>query len=562
MNTANTAKLSTATQINETVKLSNQSGVDVVVLDAHAASGTSEQGYLQDLKFLSMASGNVLKNGASTTATLHDTYVNSQHQTAVSHLYNLLVSRTDSLFPVMTVGEQLDFNTETYPDINITAAAAKNMQTALTFCQNIMTSPSSQMSANFQSAMKDAFSSGSVADGNAKMAAFFNQYPTFAGLDFPSYVAVSTWMRGFAYLWGMNDQGKPGATFYVYSAATGQNAKGATSEGTITFTRKPNAPSPADPSDRQSAYTITLTSQGSSKTLQFSNGQLIDSSGGAITLNCTFGYKGTFTGKDSDTTALTLLAGTMLGKSVIAIPLAPESGWDKFWSNLTFGTVFKYFMEAMGLWMALDFLKQKLTAKNDKLAEDKANENDGKDPTSEQVQEAQNDGQQVGDQARADNQAQLDNASGDVQAEVPSEADFSSSVSEVRASGSSAYKSVASDNTGGAIESAAEQVSDLAEIENTDQLQEANDDLLEAKGQLDAGDISSANANVTTVNEQLPQIVEDMGSAVSEELAEQVKEAVEVQAEATELSEEVNDTAEETEGGTEEPFEDGVFPEA
>ena len=552
--------------INKTVKLSNASGVSVVVLNAYNSStnvvnNSTQQGYQQDLEILTLASGKTLGDDATTTAILDGTYVDSKGQTKPTYIYNLLVSKTDSLFPVMAVGESLNFSTMSYPDIAVTADAANNMQKALSFCTNIMTAPSSKMSVAFQSTLNDAFKTGTVADGEAKVASFFNQYDMFKGLDFVSYVAVSSWLRGFAYLWGMNDKGQPGMTYYVYSAAAAGKT-GATSEGTITFVRNANAPSPADPKDRQSAYTITLTSSSGTKTaLKFDNGQLIDSTG-AVALNCSFGYKGTFTGKDTDTTAITIFSGTMVSKQVMVIPMSPESGWDKFWSDLSFQKLLGYFMEAMGLWMAVDFLKQKLEGKNEKLKNDKANENEGKEPTSDQVADAQKSGESIGDQAQKADQSAADRVSPNEKVDVPAnDAEFSSAVDEVRASGSSAFNQVASDKVGGAIDSGAEQVSDLAQIEMTESLQEAEGNLLDAKASLSDNDISAANESLGEVNTALPQIVDEMGTAVSADLKAQVEEAVQIQEEASDISKEANENSEDTGNGEEEPFEDTTIPE-
>ncbi|MDI2590327.1 hypothetical protein NYP20_14105 [Pseudomonas sp. N3-W] len=553
--------------INKTVKLSNASGVSVVVLNAFNSStnvvnNSTQQGYQQELQILPLASGKTLGDDATTTATLDGTYVDSKGQTKPTYIYDLLVSKTDSLFPVMAVGEALNFSTMSYPDIAITATAAGNMQKALSFCTNIMTAPSSKMSVAFQSTLNDAFKTGTVADGEAKVASFFNQYDVFKGLDFVSYVAVSTWLRGFAYLWGMNDKGQPGMTYYVYSAAAAGKT-GATSEGTITFVRKPNAPSPADPADRQSAYTITLVSSSGSKTaLTFDNGQLIDSQGGAVALNCAFSYKGTFTGKDTDTTAITIFSGTLLNKQVMVIPMAPESGWDKFWSDLSFQKLFSYFMQAMGLWMALDFLKQKLAGKNEKLENDKANENQGKEPTDDQVKDAQKAGENIGDQAQKADQQAADRVAPNENVEVPAnDADFANSVTEVRASGSSAFNQVATDKVGGAIDSGAEQVSDLAQIEMTESLQEAEGNLVDAKVSLSENDIPAANESIGEVNVALPDIVNEMGNEVSADLKAQVEEAVQIQEEASEISKEASENSEDTGNGEEEPFEDTTIPE-
>lgn len=373
--------------VNTSCTITNNSGKSVVVLNAfnsstNVAQNSTKQGFLQDLRLLTMSTGgSVLANGATATMTLNETYVDSKGNTRPSYIYDLLISQPDSLFPVMVVGESLDFDSMSYPAITVTSAAAANMAKGFNFCKNIMTSPSSKMASAFQAAMSDAFKLGSVADINKAIAAFFNQYPPFAGLDFPSYVAVSTWLRGFAYAWAMDDKGQPGQTYYVYSAPEA-GKKGATSEGTIVFKPNANATSPADPTDRQSGMTITLTgSSGGTTALKFVDGQLIDDTGSAVALNCTFGFAGTFTGKDTDTTAWPIMVGTMLNKPVIVIPLAPESGWHKFWTNLSFSKLVTYFLTAMGVWMAIDFLKQKLKGKEKALDDKKSNENKARIPT-------------------------------------------------------------------------------------------------------------------------------------------------------------------------------------
>ncbi|MBZ5710979.1 hypothetical protein [Nannocystis pusilla] len=553
--------------INTDCKITNSSGKSVVVLNAansstNVAQNSTQQGYLQDLTLLTGKSGGaVLADGASDTFTLDETYVDENGDTKTSYIYDLLFSQPDSLFPVMVVGESLNFDSMSYPDITLTAAAAANMGKAFSFCQNIMTSPTSKMAVAFQEAMSDALRLKTVAAIDQAIAAFFNQYDAFKGLDFPSYVAVSTWMRGFAYLWGMDESGKVGQTYYVYSAPDAGKT-GATSEGTIVFARKGNAPSPADPTDRQSAMTITLKStSGTTTALKFADGQVIDSAGGAIALNCSFGFKGTFTGKDTDTTAWAILTGTMLDKPVIAIPMAPDSDWDQFWSGLTFEKLLNYFLQAMGVWMALDFLKQKLTAKEKKLNDDRANKNDGRDPDAQQQADADEASDKVGDAVATQDQKLIDSADPSGKVKLPeSDSEFSQAVSEVRPQASEAYQAVAEDNINGAIESAGSQLNDLAQIEVTPDIQEAESDLVDAKQSLSDGDLAAANKSLDSVNKQLPEIVENMGDQVSAELKQQVEEAVEAQEEASEIADETSDNADEAGSGDETPFEDGEIP--
>lgn len=84
----------------------------------------------------------------------------------------------------------------------------------------------------------------------------------------------------------------------------------------------------------------------------------------------------------------------------------------------------------------------------------------------DQVADAQKSGESIGDQAQKADQSAADRVLPNERVDVPAnDAEFSIAVSEVRASGSSAFNQVASDNDGGAIDSGAEQVSDLAQIE-------------------------------------------------------------------------------------------------
>lgn len=553
--------------INTDCKITNSSGKSVVVLNAansstNVAKNSPQQGYLQDLKALPGQSGAVvLADGASDTFTLNGTYVDAQGDTKTAYIYDLLVSQPDSLFPVMAVGESLNFDSLSYPAITVTADAAANMAKAMNFCQNIMTAPTSKMAVAFQSAMSDALKLTSVAAIDKAIAAFFDQYDSFKGLDFASYVAVSTWLRGFAYRWGMGDDGKLGQTYYVYSAPEAGKS-GATSEGTIVFAKKADAPSPADPTDRQSGMTITLKATGGSTTaLNFADGQVVDGDGGAIALHCSFGYKGTFTGEQTDTTAWVILTGKILDKPVIAIPLSPESDWSKFWSSLTFEKLLTYFLQAMGVWMALDFLKQKLTAKEKKLDDDRANENEGDDPDAQQVSDADEASSEVGDAVASGDQDLIDSVdtSGKVKLAVTDD-DFSKSVSDVRTDGSDAYSGVAEDNLGGAIDSAGAQLNDLAQIEVTPDIQEAEGDLVDAKQSLQSGELDAANKSLGEVNKALPDIVENLGDQVGAELRAQVEDAVQAQEEASDIAEESSENADDAGSGEEEPFEDDVLP--
>ncbi|KVE38574.1 hypothetical protein [Burkholderia sp. BDU5] len=551
--------------INKNCSIVNNSGKNVVVLNAvnsstNVAQNSPQQGYLQDLTLLPVASGaKVLTNGATDSVTLDGTYVDSTGQTQSCYIYQLLVSQPNSLFPVMAVGEMLDFTSMSYPPITVTAAAAANMSKALSFCQNIMTSPSSKMAVAFQSVLDSAFNQQTITAGEQAIAAFFNQYPLFAGLDFPSYVAVSTWLRAYAYLWGMGNNDELGCTYYVYSgSATGTTAVKAA--GTIVFQQKAGAPSPADPSDRQSGMTITLNSPtGGTTDLQFDEGQIVDAAG-AVVLNATFGFKGTFTAIETDTTVWPILCGTMLNQQVIAIPLAPtpQSTGSNFWSLATFDDVLMYFFKAVGLWMAIDFVAHKLSGKNNKARDDQANENNGDQPSQQQLSDAESSGEAIGEESLQNNQQKLQESGGSVE-DVPSDnASFASSVEGLRTQSANVYNAVAGDSIKGGLDSAEAAIGELSKIEMTQSIEDAYSNVIAALQSLNDGDFVVANQNLIKVTKSLPEIVEAMGAQVSQSTAQQIKEAVAVQTEASNIADESIDHANEAASGDEDSFESGL----
>ena len=70
----------------------------------------------------------------------------------------------------------------------------------------------------------------------------------------------------------------------------------------------------ADPTDPDSGFDISYTPTGGSPTsLKFEQGQLIDDKG-AIGLNGSFGFAGTFTSKKGDTTVWPIFSGTLVGR--------------------------------------------------------------------------------------------------------------------------------------------------------------------------------------------------------------------------------------------------------
>jgi len=570
----------TTSSIDTSCQVTNNAGTPVVVLDAfksatYVANNSPQRGYQQSLKILPLADGSqTIADGATGTVTLNDTRTNAQGQTLPNYLYQLLISQPQSLFPVMNVGEAVSFATSpmSYPPIIVTAAAAKNMKLAFAFCQNIMAYPGSNLAKNFLTAMTNAQGQSSVTAMMQAIADYFNTTKGFQGLDFPSYLAVSTYIKSFAWVWGLDANGNPGRTYYLYSSASagGQSSGSSsqTTEGSIAIQLKSSAPNPADPTDPNSGYTITFTpSSGDPITLNFSNGQFVNDTSADVPPICLQGgyaLKSVFTQNSSDNVLWPILVGNVNGTQVIGVSQAPEGSdgafmtWLKSLVPKSFDDALNSFLKIMGVVMALDFIKTKLAGKKEKLEDDKANENGGADPNPQQQADADAAADQVGNNAQADQQGAAghmgNGPDGQPNIDVPAEA----ALPQAQAAANDAYVDAVNEAQGDALQGSINeydgQVKQLAEIEVNPQLEDAMGNLVDANQNLpdarQSGDFSDINASLADAKTNVNAAMENMD--VSAEVQQQIEDSQAAAAEYEESADDLNDEAESTSGGDEE----------
>ena len=560
------------TSVNTYCTVVNKSSKAVVVLDAYQSATTvpayyTATGYQQQLKALPLSTGGtVLAAGATATVTLNDTYV-SGGQTKPSYIYQLLVSEPAGLFPVANVGEVIDFTNETYPDVVITDAEAANMTLGFAFVQNIMAYPGSQLATGFVSAMNSAQTQSSSTSMVAAVDAYFNSTKSYQGLDFASYLAISTHMKQFAWTWGLDASGTPGRTYYLYASSDANGgSSGASSsggQGSVTITLPANAPSPADPTDSNSGYTVTLSNDGST-TLYFANGQFVDNPNvdiPGICLQGSYALKSTFTQKSTDNVLWPVLVGTVNGVKVIGVSQAPEdaaTSWLKSLLPKSFDDLFNDFMKIMGLAMAIDFLKQKLSGKKEALDNDQANENGGEPPNAEQQAAADAGAEQIGNEAQQQAQDVADHMGADggqPLIEVPEEAAIPQAQVDANVDQVQALDQVQADAYQGAIDEYRGQLEELAEIGTPPALEDAAGQLMEANEQLGEARVNSDFADVsqslTDVNANINLSVEQLGSEVSQQVQDNIKESQVAADEYEESAESIEDQCSQVEEGTE-----------
>jgi len=559
------------TSVNTSCTIVNNSSKAVVVLDAYQSATTvpaysTATGYQQELKALSLSTGGtVLAAGASATVTLNDTYV-SGGQTKPSYIYQLLVSQPAGLFPVANVGEVINFTTETYPDVVITDAEAANMSLGFAFVQNIMAYPGSQLATGFVSAMTAAQGQSSSTSMVAAVDAYFNSTKSYQGLDFASYLAISTHMAKFAWTWGLDASGNPGRTYYLYAASDasggGSSSSGSTGQGSVTITLPASAPSPADPTDTNSGYTVTLST--GNTPLYFADGQFVNDTNVDIPSVClqgTYALKSTFTQKSTDNVLWPVLVGTVNGVKVIAVSQEPadaSSSWLKSLLPTSFDDLLNDFLKVMGVAMAIDFLKNKFSGKKEALDNDQANENDGNPPDEQQQAAADAGAEQIGNDAQAQAQDVADRmgANGDQPAiEVPQEAAIPADAAAANADQIQALDQVQGDAYQGSIDEYRGQLEELAEIGTPPALEDAAGQLMEASNQLSEArvnsDFSDVSQSLTEVNANVNLSVEQLGTEVSQQVQDNIKESQAAADEYEDSAETIEEQSSQVEEGTE-----------
>jgi hypothetical protein len=560
------------TSVNPSCKVVNNSSKAVVVLDAYQSATTvaaysTATGYQQALKALPLSTGGtVLAAGATATVTLNDTYV-SNGQTKPSYIYQLLISEPAGLFPVANVGEVINFTTEAYPDVVVTDAEAANMALGFAFVQNIMAYPGSQLATGFVSAMNSAQGQSSSTSMVQTVDAYFNSTKSYQGLDFASYLAISTHMKQFAWTWGLSASGSPGRTYYLYaqSDANGGSTGSSSSsgQGSVTITLPASAPSPADPTDSNSGYVTTLST--GNTPLYFANGQFVDNPNvdiPGICLQGTYALKSTFTQKSTDNVLWPVLIGTVNGVKVIGVSQEPADAtttWLKSLLPKSFDDLFNDFMKIMGLAMAIDFLKNKLSGKKEALDNDEANENDGEPPNPEQEAAADAGAEQIGNEAQQQAQDVADHMgvddSGQSLIEVPQEAAIPQAQIDANVDQVQALDQVQGDAYQGAIDEYRGQLEELAEIGTPPALEDAAGQLMEANEQLSEArvnsDFSDVSQSLSEVSSNINLSVEQLGSEVSEQVQDNIKESQVVADEYEESAESIEDQSSQVEEGTE-----------
>lgn len=387
-----------ATDTSYPCTITNNAGVDVVVLDAFTTDTTTtnpQQMYEQTLKLLKNGTDDAIKAGATGTVALNDTHVDKNGATQPNLIYGFLLARPGSFFPVKAASTASFASPPSFPPVIVAADDAKNMALGEQFWQTIMAYPTSDMAKNFTNAVSSAGSTSTTASQvDTSVQNFFkNNTKDYTTLTLKNIVAVQTYYNTYPFVWA---DYKGSKTYYLY-----------TSDGTTTTyvgSVVMNLPAAAstDKSLPDGAVMFTDAS-GAQKKLHFKDGQFVDDVTKdipAVCLKGLFTLKSTLTKVDTDNVIIAILSGKANGKTVCGYPdklapqptdpndrwwglyplLHPKNGQD--WLNLL--------GQVLMIYMAYETITKKTNKTEDQLANKKA-ENNGREPSQAQVDQIRSD---------------------------------------------------------------------------------------------------------------------------------------------------------------------------
>ena len=312
------ATLATDT-LNQTLTVTNPIADSIVVASVKDDLDSGLVAYAQQLTAVSA----VIAPQSQGTATL-----NQPGQTD----YSLISMRAKDLFPVanrvavmpVECGSQpsakcTDGVSQYYADLTVDAAEFDGMKQAFYFHQAISAFPGTDMALNFIQLLSDHRSDPKNAESAINQ--FFKQTKGYEKCTLQNYIAASTYCRYYAFAWANLQES---FAYAVFQPASDPNANEALiDQGTIFFTKKANAPNPADIQDRNGGFDIVYQPvAGDAVPLALVDGILCSTESTTnpdVALLLTYQLKSDFTGLDTDQKAWPVLVGTANQVKLLAV---------------------------------------------------------------------------------------------------------------------------------------------------------------------------------------------------------------------------------------------------
>mgnify|MGYP001792853530 CR=1 FL=1 len=275
--------------------------------------------------------------------------------------YNLIGMRSKDLFPVASRVAVTPINCSNHPspkctggisqyyaDLTIAPVEAESMHQALKFRQSISAFPGLEPGLSFTKLLIEC--KQDLKNAESRVNAFFHYTKKYQKSSFESFNEIQSYCLYYAFAWA-NFQDS--FTYEVAQVNSDLNAdSGLVTVGTVVFTKKTNAPNPADINDRNGGYDISYHPvKGRSIPLDLVDGTLAstdDSTNPAVRLFFTYGLKSDFTGNGADNVTWPVLMGGIDQAQVIAVgaikpidspvmaaAIKISTDWKKFYSPKT-----------------------------------------------------------------------------------------------------------------------------------------------------------------------------------------------------------------------------------
>lgn len=286
--------------------LTNNSGVDIVVIDAYASDSKSVlQFYEQSLTMLKPdGDGAVaLKNGATQSVPLPDVH---RDETGQPLDYTLILVSARTLFPIKVVTLSVQDEPPSFTGANVMANDVAATKNADKFYKVVQAYPSSNLATDYVAALNTG--------DEATIQAFFSRQEDYKDVTLENLAAIRTYYSRFPFAWVDYATSK---TLYLYTS----DGTDSHFVGSVAFTSQTTAPnSIQEATDGFSAQYVT--SDGADFTqLSYVDGQFVDDVNAAKPAYCLrglFTLRSDMTSATTDNSFMPVLKGTVNGQDVFS----------------------------------------------------------------------------------------------------------------------------------------------------------------------------------------------------------------------------------------------------
>jgi hypothetical protein len=562
------AAAATTPTINKNCNIINNSGVDLMVLDAFATTDDGTQvDFEQSLKPLLSNGSPIIKAGTTGVVVLDDTYLDDDNQPQPSYLYQLIIVRADNLYPVAIAPQMLSFSTKSYKDVTVTADALSSMTNSEVFQQTLQAFPDSDLITRFQQACSNAMDdSNSDTDIDSSTDAFFAGTQQFQNVHLYTLTAIQSYWEMFPYIWAGYQASK---SYYLYTS----DGSTVTYVGSVGITAPSVVPAGTD-SAALKGFVFTFT-DASNKTSQLSyvKGQFVDdpkSDVPAIALKGLFQLKSQYTNVSTDNQVMAFLSGKVNGQQIIGYNEKLSQDSNGNWSGLytllhpkNAQDWLNLILQIGAVAMTLELFSKPLKALRDKFM-DSRSKNNGADPSKADADTMRADAKNRQANDVKTEQKIMDHMNPTIKIEI----NINGSVSQLKIDRANQLNEDSRSNLLDSANAQADSLDTLAKYGNDKSMVDMSNKVMDTMTKLDPGTtptaslpdvLPSAKANVASVNQSMPTETQKLASKISTVEKNTLAEAQKANEDRDELQNEIDKKKQQEDDGDTDG--DATFPD-